>query len=210
MNIKNFDRVQKYAEVFTSQKDVLNILNLVENECKRIDSRFLEPACGNGNFLVEILKFKLELVLIKFGKNQFDFEKNAIQSISTIYGIDILLDNVIECRQYLLDIFKDIYLKKYKKKYKNECINSAEVILSKNIIWGDALSYKTPNKPHKSLIFTEWSFVSSSMMQRREFKLSDLFYEGDNNQNYSSQESFIPVPNKILKLIHFLRLKEDD
>jgi len=109
MNIKSIERVQEYAEVFTSKKDVLDVLSLVQHECKRIDSRFLEPACGTGNFLVEILNFKLDLTLRVFGKNQLDYERNSIFSLSTIYGIDILADNVNECRQYLLKIFEDKY-----------------------------------------------------------------------------------------------------
>jgi hypothetical protein len=210
MNIKSIERVQEYAEVFTSKKDVLDVLSLVQHECKRIDSRFLEPACGTGNFLVEILNFKLDLTLRVFGKNQLDYERNSILSLSTIYGIDILADNVNECRQYLLKIFEDKYLKKYKKKCKAEYINSASYILSKNIIWGDALTYRTPNQISSPLVFTEWSFVNSTMIQQREFVLSQLFYEEENNYDLSGQENFIPMPTRISNLVHFLKLKEND
>lgn len=210
MNIKSIERVQEYGEVFTSKKDVLSILKLVENECNRIDSRFLEPACGNGNFLIEILNIKLNLTLKIFGKNQFDYERNSILSLSTLYGIDILEDNVFECRNFLLELIKEKYFRKFKNKCKVDYINSAKFILEKNIIWGDALTYRTPNITSSPIIFTEWSFVNSTMIQQREFILSQLFYNEEKYKINSSQENFIPMPNKILNLIHFLNLGKND
>jgi hypothetical protein len=109
-----------------------------------------------------------------------------------------------------MDIFKNRYLKKYKNSVNKSCIDSVEYILNKNIIWGDALTYKTPIKPYEPLVFTEWSFVSSTMVQRREFVLSELFYKSIKSNNHSNNENFIPMPNKILKLINFLKLKEND
>ena len=107
--IKTKKRISKYGEVFTSEREVQAMLNLVEHETQRIDAKFFEPACGNGNFLIEVLRCKLKIVRDRYSKIQSDYEKYSILAFSNIYGIDILEDNVIACRQRLFKQFEKIY-----------------------------------------------------------------------------------------------------
>src|SRR3974377_287441 len=102
--VKSKRRVAEHGEVFTSEREVNAMLDLVKQETERIDSRFLEPACGTGNFLTEVLHRKLRVVEKNYRRSQLEFERNLILAVSSIYGIDILEDNVIACRQRLFDI----------------------------------------------------------------------------------------------------------
>jgi type I restriction-modification system DNA methylase subunit len=119
--VKSKKRVADHGEVFTSEREVNAMLDLVKQETERIDSRFLEPACGTGNFLVEILNRKLKIVKDRYKKSQIEFERNAIIAISSIYGVDILQDNAIECRDRLFEIFDVIYTRLYKTDCKEDC-----------------------------------------------------------------------------------------
>src|SRR5579872_2312374 len=107
--IKSKKRVTDHGEVYTAEREVNAMLHLVQHETERIDSRFLEPACGTGNFLVPILERKLAIVKSKYSKSQLEFERYGVVAISSIYGIDILEDNIIQCRERLFSIFNDLY-----------------------------------------------------------------------------------------------------
>ncbi|MGO1585509.1 MAG: DNA methyltransferase, partial [Mesonia sp.] len=122
--VKSKKRVTDHGEVFTNEREVNAMLDLVKQETERIDSRFLEPACGTGNFLVEILKRKLAIVTNKYKKSQLEFERYAVIAVSSIYGVDLLEDNAKECRERLLTIFKDTYTVIYKEKVKQECVDT--------------------------------------------------------------------------------------
>lgn len=87
--VKSKKRVTDHGEVFTSEKEVNAMLDLVKQETERIDSRFLEPACGNGNFLAEVLRRKLTVVEAKYKKSQLDYERYAIIAISSIFGLQV-------------------------------------------------------------------------------------------------------------------------
>ena len=208
------DRVSNHGEVFTNKREVNAMLDLVQQETERIDSRFLEPACGNGNFLVEILERKLKVVEARYKKSQLEYERNAITVISSIYGVDILEDNVQACRDRLLRIFTKYYIHHYKKDFNEEFLLSAEFILSKNIIWGDALSMKkidgTP------ITFSEWSAVNGSMLKRRDFQLDKLLENVEYDENEmnlfsdTKEPVFIPQPLAEYPLTHFLKIAEYD
>ena len=104
--IKSKDRVAAHGEVFTNPREVNAMLDLVKQETERIDSRFLEPACGDGNFLIEILRRKLSICESRVKSKQYtqlQYEKDSVQSFSSIYGIEILEDNAKACRKRLLD-----------------------------------------------------------------------------------------------------------
>src|SRR3990167_4589642 len=107
-------RVTDYGEVYTCKREVNSMLDLVKQETERIESRFLEPACGTGNFLTEILERKLCIVESRYSKSQLEYERNAVLAVSSIYGIDILEDNVVECRKRLFDIFDQKYTSLFK------------------------------------------------------------------------------------------------
>lgn len=165
--VKSRKRVTDHGEVFTAQREVNAMLDLVKQETEKIDSRFLEPACGTGNFLVEILKRKLTVVEQRYAKSQIDYERYAILAITSIYGVDILEDNVKTCQGRLLGIFSHYYQKNYKEA-KSDLLRSAEFILGMNIIWGDALSSKTPGEKADPIVFSEWRAVNGSMTKRRD------------------------------------------
>ena len=206
--VKSKKRVADHGEVFTSEREVNAMLDLVKQETERIDSRFLEPACGTGNFLVEILRRKLAIVENRYKKSQLEYERYAIIAISSIYGIDLLDDNIEECRHRLFEIFNKQYISFYKSNYKIECINSVKYILEKNIIKGDALSLKTQQNGNESIVFSEWSAVNGSMIKRRDFMLEpqqQMSLFNDDNKPYS-----IPEPVREFPLTHFLKLANNE
>lgn len=206
MSIKDKDRVADYGEVFTSEKEVNAMLDLVYNETQRIDSRFLEPACGNGNFLSEVLKRKLSIVDKKYKENQVEFERYIFIAVSSIYGIDILQDNIEECRQRLLDIVLGIYQKKYQKLATNGFIESLQYVLSLNILWGDVLTLKKPNS-QIPIKFSQWSFISGNLIKRSDYTLHTLLenqpMEGNTLFSYFDEQVFIPKPIKEFKPVKF-------
>jgi len=136
-------RVVEHGEVYTGKQEVNAMLDLVKQETERIESRFLEPACGTGNFLTEILKRKLRVVELRYSKSQLDYERYGVLAVSSVYGIDILEDNVEECHKRLFDIFDQKYSNLFKKAAKEECRDAVKYILERNIICGNALTLKT-------------------------------------------------------------------
>lgn len=217
-------RIANHGEVFTSQREVNAMLDLVKQETERIDSRFLEPACGTGNFLTEILNRKLNVVEAKYRKSQLEFERNIVSAVSSIYGIDILEDNVIECRKRLFEIVNQKYTTLFKSKAKDEVRNAIQFILEKNIIWGDALDLKTVGATPHQIIFSEWSFpFNNSQIKRRDFVFAELMPSESNKRNqpdlFSTNENehvsdlgekvFLPTETRSYPPIHFLRVGEE-
>jgi hypothetical protein len=207
-------RVADHGEVLTGKREVNSMLDLVKSETERIDSRFLEPACGTGNFLTEILERKLRVVEARYGKNQLDYERYAILAVSSIYGIDILEDNVQQCRQRLFGIFDLNYLRLFKNKTNDSCRESVRYILERNIIQGDALSLKTVGDKPKPIIFSEWSPVNGSMLKRRDFTFHGLLEHASMMElplfSDLGEDVFIPTPEKEYPLTHFLEVANAD
>lgn len=204
--IKSKKRVRDKGEVFTNEREVNAMLDLVKQEAERIDSRFLEPACGNGNFLIEILRRKLEVVKSRYKKSQWEYEKNGLIAVMSCYGVDIMPDNVLECQNRLFEYFEKEYEALFKKNIKQEYLDIVKFVLSKNILCGDALSMKTStNEP---ITFAEWSFVKGSLVQRRDFHYEQLLTQNDKNETLFGD--FIEKPIKTYPLTHYLNLKEDD
>ncbi|WP_339778330.1 DNA methyltransferase [uncultured Thalassospira sp.] len=166
--IRSKERVADHGEVFTPTWLVEAMLDLVKDESERIDSRFLEPACGSGNFLVHVLQRKLAAVEIKCGKS--DFEKNhyALLGLMCIYGIELLADNMIECRVNLIEIFAD-YLRLNPS---DNLYRAALAVLSINLVQGDALTMKTHDG--EPISFAEWGYLGKGKFQRRDFRLDVL------------------------------------
>ncbi len=215
IQVKSKKRVADHGEVFTSEREVNAMLDLVKQETERIDSRFLEPACGTGNFLVEILRRKLAVVEQRYRKNQLEYERYAVIAVSSIYGIDLLQDNIDEARKRLFDIFNERYTMRYKNNCKEECRTSVKFILERNILRGDALTLLTDN--NEPIIFSEWSAVNGSMIKRRDFTLANLLeaeaakVPGDLFEEfYDTDPAFLPTPIKDYPLTHFLKLAEND
>lgn len=166
--IKSKQRVADHGEVFTPEWLVDAMLELVKNETERLDSRFLEPACGSGNFLKKILKLKLARVEIKYSKSVFDRNHYALLSLMCIYGIELLEDNIAECKGNLLDIFAE-YLNVEKEDVLYSC---ADYVLSQNIVHGDALTMQDSNC--NPIAFAEWGYLGKGKFQRRDFRFDVL------------------------------------
>ncbi len=209
--VKSKQRVTDHGEVFTNEREVNAMLDLVKIESERIDSRFLEPAMGDGNFLVEVLNRKLNSVDKKYKSVQFEWERYAILAISSIYGVDILEDNAIECRNRLFKIFEDRYFNKFKNNCNAECKRSALFLLNRNILWGNALDFTNP-ETKKPIIFSEWSAVNGSMLKRRDYIFKFLVEKTHQFTMFNDEGNVgsINEPVKDFPLIHFLKLGIDD
>ncbi len=166
--VKSKQRVADHGEVFTPPWLVEAMLDLVKDETERIDSRFLEPACGSGNFLMQILRRKLAAVELKYGKSDFERQHYALLALMCIYGIELLSDNIAECRENVLEIFAD-YLNLVEV---NELYQAASYVLAQNLVHGDALTMRThDNKP---ITFAEWGYLGKGKFQRRDFRFDTL------------------------------------
>tara|TARA_R100000935_G_scaffold29579_1_gene49936 strand:+ start:855 stop:1505 length:651 start_codon:yes stop_codon:yes gene_type:complete len=166
--IKSKKRVADHGEVFTPEWMVDAMLDLVKEESERIDSRFLEPACGSGNFLVKVLKRKLCAVELKFGKSEFEKRQYALLALMCAYGIELLEDNIIECRANMLEVLAD-YLRIDEA---DDLYGAASHVLSLNLIQGDALSMK--GHDGAPITFSEWGYLGKGKFQRRDFRLDVL------------------------------------
>ena len=166
------ERVADHGEVLTAKREVDAMLDLVKQETERIESRFLEPACGNGNFLTAILERKLAVVERRYGKSQLEFERNAFAAVASLYGVDILSDNVSQCRERLFAVFDAVYERLFPQTSKAGCRDAIRFVLAHNIVWGDALDLKTCDTPRRPIVFSEWSPVNGSLFKRRDYMLS--------------------------------------
>ena len=190
--IKSKQRVAEHGEVFTPPWLVDAMLDLVKAETERIDSRFLEPACGSGNFLVRVLQRKLAAVELKFDKSDFEKRHYALLGLMCAYGIELLVDNIYECRANMLEIIAD-YLKVDSN---DEIYRASSYVLSQNLIHGDALKMQTYNG--QAIVFAEWGYLGKGKFQRRDFRLdmlsqmSALSAEGTLFSQLEKHEIFIP------------------
>lgn len=171
-SVTNRQRVIEHGEVFTPPGLVNDMLDLVAQECERIDSRFLEPACGDGNFLAEVLRRKLLTVDKKHARNSEKWARDATLAVSSLYGIDLLADNIAACRVRLLELVRAAYAACFKTPLPDEADRAVAYILSKNIGQGDALTLRT--SAGLPIVFPEWSPVNGSMLKRRDFKFDHL------------------------------------
>ena len=140
LQVKSKQRVAAHGEVFTAEREVKAMCDLVADECSRIDSRFLEPACGNGNFLAEVLRRKLEVVKRRYGKSRHEYERYAVLALSSLYGVDILGDNAEDCRIRLLKLWCEEYATALASPVGGDLLASVRYILERNILCGDALT----------------------------------------------------------------------
>lgn len=184
--IKSKERVAQRGEVFTAEREVNAMLDLVANECLRPDSRFLEPACGDGNFLSAILQRKLSELKRKYKKSPRDYEKLSIVAIGSLYGVDIMNDNVEACRQRLFSIWDEEYTAHCKSDASDEARQAARFIISRNIINGNALTLMCVdahgNDTKAPIVFSEWTLISNNQMQRSDYTMADLLLHNDTTQ----------------------------
>lgn len=206
--VKSKKRVADHGEVFTNEREVNAMLDLVKHETERIESRFLEPACGNGNFLAEVLKRKLKVVDERYGKNQVEWEKNALIAVTSIYGVEILEDNASECRERLFKIHTNSYFLKFGTNGRMDYLTGIKFIISRNILCGDALDFTHP-VTKKPIVFSEWSFAIDNMLKRRDFIFRFLVeqnFQFKLDFNDEGQPAAIDEPIKDYPLVHYLKL----
>jgi hypothetical protein len=189
--MKSRQRVAEHGEVFTPSWMVEDMLNLVKDESERLDSRFLEPACGSGNFLRSVLERKLRTVQLKYGKSEFEKRHHALFALMCIYGIELLEDNLEECREILLTIYADFLgVSEEVVWYK-----AGSNILKLNILSGDALTFTTSSG--KPIEFCEWGYLGAGKFQRRDFRYDDLTqrasFEGTLFELFEEHQLFVPT-----------------
>jgi len=190
---KSKKRIADHGEVFTPEWMAKAMLDLVKGETERIDSRFLEPACGSGNFLIQVLQRKLATVELKYSKADFERQHYALLGLMCLYGIELLEDNIAECRANLLEILSaylqiepaaDVYM-------------AASYVLSQNLVHGDALTMRT--HADEAIAFAEWGYLGKGKFQRRDFRFDSLTHsasfseEGSLFAHLGMHEIFSPI-----------------
>ena len=191
--VKSKQRVADHGEVFTPAWMVENMLDLVKGETERIDSRFLEPACGDGNFLVPVLRRKLAAVELKYGQSEFERRHFALLGLMCIYGIELLPDNIAACRANLLVPFAE-YLCLAPS---DDLYRAAFYVLSHNLVHGDALTMRAHDG--KAITFAEWGYLGIGRFQRRDFRFDNLTHssafsaEGSLFAHLGMHEIFTPA-----------------
>ena len=209
---KSKQRVADHGEVFTAKREVNAMLDLVKADSVNIFSRFLEPACGDGNFLAEVLCRKLSTVKLQYSKNAADYERYAVIAVSSVYGVDILQDNIEECRKRLFRIFDEEYSEICRNESNNETRETVRYILECNILCGDALTMEISKD--NPIIFAEWSAINGCMLKRRDYRLDHMLKQNEDNEqmslcdystdyDYDSAGNFILKPIKEYEPIHY-------
>ena len=216
---KSKERVRERGEVFTAEREVKAMCDLVKDETERADSRFLEPACGDGNFLAEILTRKLEPLKAKYKRNSFDYEKNSVLAISSLYGVDIMQDNVLACRERLFNIWDREYKAICKKDCNDQTRDAVKFILSKNIVCGNALTLKRVDESGKEMdepiVFSEWSFITGVQMQRQDYTFAHLLEMNNDEKQTKKQQSMFEEKEEEGKFLrryvtHYRRVQENE
>ena len=205
--IKSRERVSEHGEVFTSEREVDKMLQLVQDQVIRPDATFLEPACGDGNFLIEIIKRKLEYIN-PYKKSQLEYEKWCFICTSSIYGVDILLDNVIDCRNRLYNYIVGNYENIFKKKSKKEFEDTIMFILTKNILHGDALTLLKSNG--EPIRFSEWKFLLGNKVKRRDYYLSELLNPSIKKMNDENKMGVLSEPIQEFPAVHYMKVSEEN
>lgn len=178
--VKSRERVQEHGEVFTNEREVNAMLDMVKQETERIDSRFLEPACGDGNFLSEVLRRKLAVVANRYSKSPHEYMRYTFVAVSSIYGVDIMPDNVAECRKRLFRIVEDAGHSAIGRSLDDSLLESVRYVLEKNILCGDALTMVQHDGA--PIIFAEWSMVMGDFVKRKDYRFDELLSGGDTKQ----------------------------
>ena len=210
LQVKSASRVREHGEVLTARREVEAMLDLVKNESERIDSRFLEPACGDGNFLVAILERKLKTVSSKYRSKKADFEVQMISALGSIYGIDLLEDNVELAQERMFEIACNCYKESLKVNPDEDFKNIIKFVLKKNILQGDSLN------GIDKIVFTQWSLIGYQV-QREEYSFSQMNQEAEimNTplfsalQNEKGEDVFMPNPIKTYPLVNYRKLVEE-
>lgn len=218
-------RVADHGEVYTARREVCAMLDLVKEETERIDSRFLEPACGNGNFLVEILSRKMEAVRKQHARNRFEYDVASAMAVSSMYGVELLSDNVEACRSRLMSQYLETYRQHQGADPSAEQQRCISFLLRKNILCGDALTMLTVASPSGEvggglpITFCEWTFIGlDGKVKRRDFELSELLKNVEYDRPKPGEEgllfadtgepTFVHLPKREYPMTDYLKLPD--
>lgn len=193
------------------------MLDLVKEEAERIDSRFLEPACGTGNFLVEIMSRKMEAVRRQFVRNRFEYDQASAMAVSSMYGVELLPDNVDACRNRLLTQYLETYRQHQHQEASPELERCISFLLRKNILCGDALTMLRDNG--EPVTFCEWTFIGTGgKVKRRDFELSELLRNVEYDKPKAGEEgllfadtgepTFVHLPKREFPIVNYLKLPD--
>lgn len=231
--VKSKERVAERGEVFTAEREVKAMCDLVATQCDNVDATFLEPACGDGNFLAEILERKLARVKKDAKTDHTAWEWLSVRAVASLYGVDIMQDNAEECRQRLFDIWNKAYKAACKKDCNEETRDSVRYILSKNIICGNALTMMCVDENQQDtdeyITFAEFKTCGRMyMLKRRDYRLDVLLKANemprkqrqltldsgvDDIDNYLETNpvtgEYMPKPLREYPPLHYRRLKEN-
>lgn len=234
--IKSKERVRERGEVFTAAREVNAMLDLVKDETENIDSTFLEPACGDGNFLDEVLRRKLGVCAKRYGKSAADYEKYSFLACTTLYGVDIMADNVDRCRERLFETWEATLGKTHRTELYDCVARAVKKVFEKNILLGNALSMKRVDEKGNDLdepiVFTEWKFAIGDKIKREEYRFDVLLEKGSEESKVSEmtfdffgeassavnwmvdpddpeKNRMIPAPSKVYPLIDYWRIGDE-
>ena len=231
--VKSKARVAEHGEVFTAEREVKAMCDLVEAQCDNIDATFLEPACGDGNFLAEILDRKLARVKKDAKSDITQWEWLSVRAVASLYGVDIMQDNAVECRERLFKQWDKAYKAACKKNCNDETRDSVRYILSKNIVCGNALTMMCVDENQQDMdeyiTFAEFKTCGRMyMLKRRDYRLDVLLKanekpkdqrqltmvsDEDNIYNYLETNpvtgDYMPKPLREYAPLHYRRLKEN-
>ena len=210
-------RVAEHGEVYTAKREVCAMLDLVKEEAERIDSRFLEPACGTGNFLVEIMSRKMEAVRRQFVRNRFEYDQASAVAVSSMYGVELLPDNVDACRNRLLTQYLETYRQHQHQEASPELERCVSFLLRKNILCGDALTMLRDNG--EPITFCEWTFIGTGgKVKRRDFELSELLRNVEYDKPKAGEEgllfadtgepTFVHLPKREFPIVNYRKLPD--
>lgn len=210
--MKTRQRVIDHGEVFTPPGLVNDMLDLVKHECERIESRFLEPACGDGNFLAEVLRRKLTTVTKQHKSNPSRWVRDAILAVCSLYGIDLLSDNIEACRARLLEIVDTAHRELFGDETAADARRSLTFVLTRNIIQGDALTFRVADG--SPIVFSEWSPINGALIKRRDYVYEHLIEDQRVASlplfNELGEDVFLPTSVGERAPCHYLNLGEGE
>jgi hypothetical protein len=205
-------RVVDHGEVFTNPREIRLMMAQIA-EIKLLETRVFEPACGNGNFLYEILNAKLRNLNRSSKAGERQSQQKFVAAVASIYGIDLLKDNVLESRARLQELCEREYKRTTKTPLPTDLGDVLKHILAKNIIRGNSLTLRNIGRSSKPIVFSEWIFISRDHVKRRDYELVNLVNQGHlggvTHLSDLKKNGVIPKPVATFPSRHFLELTVD-
>lgn len=188
--MKSKERVKKVAEVFTPGWCVRNMLDMVAENggaFKNINETFLEPACGDGNFIIQIIERKMHII-DELLPTKEQYKMLTIQAVSKIYGVDIMPDNVQECKERVMRSLRKKYLKKYNEKMPEAHEKNLMFVLDNNIVLGNFLT--TLTNDNKPVVIRDYQYNGDKVVIS-DFYLSDIIKDPEHNKPFKTHNEVL-------------------